>query len=59
MCCVRTGGLAYITFALIVVVFFSSFMWFRGMREEVLACGPVLLALALAAGGVLAVFSKK
>ncbi len=55
----RACGLAYVAFALIVVVFFSSFMWFRGMRADVLACGPILLALALAAGVALLAFARR
>ena len=43
----------YIALALILVVFFSSFMWFRGQREEVLALGPVLLAVATCVGALI------
>lgn len=42
----RVVTVGYIALALILVVFFGSFMWFRGQREEVLALGPVLLAVA-------------
>ncbi|MDM8275533.1 hypothetical protein QUW28_08535 [Enorma phocaeensis] len=45
----RLATIGYIVLALTLVVFFSSFMWFRGQRDEVLALGPALL---LAAAGV-------
>lgn len=53
LCFGRFITISYIALALVLVVFFSSFMWFRGQREEVLALGPALLALSAAVGAAL------
>ena len=49
---------AFIAFALILVVFFYSFTWFRGMRQDVLAAGPLLFLLCLPAGLLLGLASS-
>ena len=44
--------------ALILVVFLHSYTWFRGMRQDVLAAGPLLLLLCLPAGLLLGLSSN-
>lgn len=46
----RWLSIAYIAFALFTVVALSPYIWFRGRREDVLAAGPAILAVALLAG---------
>ena len=54
----RVISLAYLAIALVLVVFFSQFMWFRGIREDVLQAGPLLLAVAALAGLALTLASR-
>ena len=48
----------FIAAALILVVFLHSYTWFRGMRQDVLAAGPLLLLLCLPAGLLLGLSSN-
>lgn len=49
---------AFLVAALALVVFLHSFTWFRGMRQDVLAAGPLLLLLCLLAGLLLSFVSN-
>ncbi len=49
----RHVSIAYVLFALLAVLFVAPFVWFRGMRTQVIDADPFLILVALGIGAAL------